>query len=311
MSNLEQYGLRPQLPLAFDHQVTGTFQECNRMAYYKHILGRDRVGADRTALNWGKTMHDVTEIWDTTHNVEQVFEHITSSLEENEEDRYGRTQGRMFEAFKEWVTYQQMNPIEILKTEQPVLIRCFDGDSCPYFEHGCGLEYGGRMDRIVRWDALVGPYDLKTTVMDEQDPIAEYRPSHQFMGYVWAASHLMDAHAWGIIVERVVTNKSKINVRRFPVSFTKDQIREWVQNEVRVQGRILKLFEESPADELAWTQNYFRCAKPWPCEFRDACLSSRDMGFRYRWLRDNTVEKRWDFRNPNGDAKSQEDNRNP
>jgi hypothetical protein len=303
MTDLERFGLRPQLPAAFDHQVTGTFGECERMAYYKHILGRDFIRGDRTALNWGKVFHDCTELWDVTSDLAQIHGFISESLEENEGDRYGRTQGRMFEAFKQWLMFRQMNPLEILRTEQPVLIRCDDGESCPYFpETGCGLEYGGRMDRIVRWDAMIGPLDFKTTVMDEQDPIGEYRPSHQFEGYVWAASHLMNQHAWGIIVERIVTNKSKIDIRRFPVSFTRDQIREWVQNEKRVQSRILHLFQEHPTDELEWVQNYFRCFKPWPCEFRDACLASRDMDFRYRWLRDNTVEKRWDFRNPSGQA---------
>lgn len=305
---LARFGLRPELPQAFDHQVTGTYGECERMAYYKHILGRNPTRGEKTALNWGKCFHDCTELWDTTQSIEAIHEFISNSLEENESDRYGRTQGRMFEAFQKWLVFRLANPLEILRTEQPVLITCTDGDSCPYFDEGCGLTYGGRMDRIVRWDAMIGPLDYKTTVMDEQDPIGEYRPSHQFEGYVWAASHLMNQHAWGIIVERIVTNKSKIDIRRFPVSFTKDQIREWVENEKRVQARILHQYQVSGTDELGWLQNYFRCFKPWPCEFREACLSSRDMDFRYRWLRDNTVEKRWDFRNPDGAILPEESN---
>lgn len=309
---LENYGLIPKLPEAFDHQVTGTFQECHRMAYYKHILGRERTHADKTALNWGKVFHGCTEVWDTTgQDPAAVKAYIDESLMENIEDRYGRTQGRMFEAFAEWAKWRVTHPLKILRTEQPVLVTCEDGDSCPYFpDTGCGLTYGGRIDRIVEWDGMVGPLDYKTTVMDETDPIGEYRPSHQFMGYVWAVSHLMNAHAWGIIVERLVTNKSKIKPDRFPVSFTRDNIREWVETEKVVQREIHTLFGEHPTDEIQWTQNYFRCFKPWPCEFRDACLSPRDMGFRYRWLRDNTVERRWDFRNPDGKGEAQIEPRN-
>ena len=301
---IERYGLRAQLPLAMDHQVTGTFQECNRRAFYQHILGRVPNRQDKTALSWGSVFHKVTEMWDISQDLETIHEYISTHLQENELDRYGRTQGRMFEAFQEWVKFRQINPLEVMRTEQPVLVSCKDGDSCPYFpKTGCGLVYGGRMDNIVRWDGLVGPLDKKTTVMDETDPISEYRPNHQFMGYVWVAGHLIGEHCWGIIVERIVTNKSKIKLGRFPVSFTKDNIREWVETERRVQARIHSLYEESPSDELAWTQNYFACFKPWPCAYRDACLSPRDAGFRYRWLRDNTTEKRWDFRNPDGENK--------
>jgi len=314
------------------------------MAYYKHILGRERTHADKTALNWGKVFHSCTEVWDTTgQNPDAVKALIDESLAENIEDRYGRTQGRMFEAFTTWAMWRAANPLKILRTEQPVLIKCDDGESCPYFPTttvckncgwerdeghdpasgtclhggdfedatgfeptgGCGLTYGGRIDRVVEWDGMIGPLDFKTTVMDETDPISEYRPSHQFMGYVWAVSHLMNSHSWGIIVERLVTNKSKIKVDRFPVSFTKDNIREWVETEKVVQREIHTLFGEHPTDEIQWTQNYFRCFKPWPCEFRDACLSPRDMGFRYRWLRDNTVERRWDFRNPDAKGEAQ------
>ncbi len=305
-ATLERFGLHPQLPEQFDHQVTGMFGECERMAYYVHILGRRKSQEDRTALNWGKTMHTAKEVWEITKDPAKVAEAIDAGLEENIEDRYGRTKGRMFEAFIKYAEFQQMNPIEVLRTEQPTAIECSAGVSCPYFKSGCGLTYGGRLDNIIRWQGMVGPLDLKTTVMDEQDPIAEYRPSHQFMGYVWVVSHLMAEHSWGIIVDRIVTNKSKIDIKRFPVSFTRDNIREWVENERVTQARLKHLYDHHAHDEQQWRQNYFRCSKPWPCSFRDACLASRDMNFRYKWLQQNTEERRWDFRNPDGDPKLQD-----
>jgi hypothetical protein len=302
MANMAKYGLRPQLPTQFDHQVTGTFGECERMAYWRHILGRERASGDNTALQWGKVMHTASEVWETEKDPIKVQSVITDNLNENLEDKYGRTQGRMFEAFLKYANFQAANPIEVLRTEQPTLLTCDSGTSCPYFDGGCGLTYGGRIDRVVRWQGMVGPLDIKTTVMNEQDPISEYRPNHQFMGYVWVVSHLMNDHSWGIIVDRIVTNKSSIDIKRFPVSFTRDNIREWVENERRIQARIHHLMETSPTDETAWVQNYFRCQKPWPCPFRDACLAPRDGDFRYKWLAQNTVERRWDFRNPDGEA---------
>jgi hypothetical protein len=297
---LAKHGLLPILPEQFDHQVTGMFMECERMAYYAHVLGRRKIHEDKTALNWGKTMHSAKEIWEVTKDPNEVMQVIDASLDDNIEDRYGRNKGRMFEAFLKYAEFCSSNPIEIIRTEQPTAIRCDLGVACPYFDQGCGLQYGGRLDNIIRWQGLVGPLDLKTTVMDEQDPIAEYRPSHQFMGYVWVVSHLMAEHSWGIIVDRVVTNKSKIDIRRFPVSFTRDNIREWVENERLAQSDIHKRFELSSHNEQGWRQNYFRCQKPWPCSYRDACLSSRDMNFRYKWLQQNTEERRWDFRDPDG-----------
>lgn len=299
MTDFARYGLHAKLPTEYDHQVTGTFGECERMAYWQHILGRKSTSQDRTALNWGSTMHACADLWSTTKDPAQVNAFIESSLDENNEDRYGRTKGRMFEAFLKYAQFQASNPLEVLRTEQPTLLTCDSGDACPYFpEGGCGLTYGGRIDKIIRWQGMVGPLDLKTTVMNDKDPVTEYRPSHQFMGYVWVVAHLMKDHCWGIIVDRIVTNKSNILINRFPVSFTRDNIREWVQNEKAMHGRIHYLFENYPEDETAWIQNYARCANPWPCAYRDACLSSRDGDFRYKWLAQHTEEWRWDFRDP-------------
>lgn len=295
---LEHYGFQFGLPEVCDHQVTGSFQECRRMAYYKHGLGREMLHTDKTALQWGKAMHTCAEVWETTKDPEAVYHAIKANLDENISDRYGRTQGRMFEAFMKWVEFRQNNPVEIVRTEQPTAVSCYDGESCPYFADGCQLTYAGRLDNVVKWDSIIGPLDIKTTVMDETDPVSEYRPNHQFMGYVWVLSHLMMSHSWGIIVERIVTNKSKIAINRYPISFNKDQIREWVMNEIVLQAELRALAENHPYNEIAWTQNHFRCYKPYPCEFRDVCIAPMEMGFRYKFLRDNSREHRWDYRNP-------------
>lgn len=304
MVDFARFGLHPKMPEKFDHQVTGTFGECERMAYYQHILGRRSTSSDRTALNWGSAMHACSDIWSKTQDPAQVQELIESSLDENAEDRYGRTKGRLFEAFLKYAQFQASNPLEVMRTEQPTLITCDDGESCPYFADGCGLTYGGRIDKIVRWQGMVGPLDLKTTVMNDKDPVTEYRPSHQFMGYVWVVAHLMKDHCWGAIVDRVVTNKSNILISRFPVSFTKDNIKDWVRNEKALHGRIHYLFENYPEQEEMWIQNYARCANPYPCAYRDVCLSGSEMDFRYKWLAQNTTEVRWDFVNPDAEEKT-------
>lgn len=328
---LSDYGLVPMFNdnMVFDHQVSGTFGECERWAWYQHVLGRSSKGSS-FALDWGKAFHAATEAWDyaqgelaagrpltlqitpaqsvATTIEDMVVGAITANLPENNEDRYGRTRGRMFEAFVQWLEYCKVNPIKILRTEQSVIVQCNSGSHCPYFPTsptGCGLKYGGRMDRIIEWNGIRGPKDLKTTVMDEQDPLVQYRPSHQFEGYVWMASHLMDGHCWGIIVERIVTNKSKIKIDRFPVSYTKDNIREWVVNELENQERFRYLVANHPEDMFRWRQNYARCGTPWPCPYRDVCLSPTTGGFRYKLLRDNYVEKRWDFTNPDADILAQ------
>lgn len=327
---LSQFGLVPRFSeeMVFDHQITGTFGECERWAFYQHVLGRTGKGSS-FALDWGKAFHAATEMWDygqselqagrelrmetspgtfvQTTIQDMVIGAITANLPENNDDRYGRSRGRMFEAFVQWLEYCKMNPLKILRTEQSVTVRCESGDHCPYFPDspdGCGLTYGGRMDRIVEHQGIAGPKDLKTTVMDESDPLIVYRPSHQFQGYVWLASHLMHRHCWGIIVERIVTNKSKIKIDRFPVSFTKDNCREWVFNELEMQRRFRHQVANHINDESKWTQNYARCGTPWPCPYRDVCLSPTTGGFRYKLLRDNFVEKRWDFHNPDADIQA-------
>lgn len=296
----EQAGLSFRLPVLADHTMSGTFGECLRMGYYAHGLGLIPQET-RMALHWGKTFHAVTETWQTTSNPDAVANVIRENIEVDTGDRYGRNQSRMVEAFVEWVKYNRENPIEVLRTEQPTAIKCLSGENCPYnpnSEHGCNLEYGGRLDRIVRWNNLVGPLDIKTTIYDESDPTITYKPSHQMEGYLWIVAHLIGRHPWGVIVERVVCNKSKLFVRRFPVPYAADLIREWAENERRRLVKLRKMAEEFPFEEIEWEQNHGRCSKPYMCEFRQLCLAPRDMDFRLRLMRDNYLVRRWDFTNP-------------
>lgn len=302
---LEKYGLRPQMPPIWDHQVSGAFQECNRMGWYRHILGRI-FDEDAFALVWGKVFHRITEIWQTTQDLQAIINYINENIPEVVEDRYGRDRNRMVQAFTTWATYHQQNPIEILRTEQPTMVGCLD-EACPYSDTGCSLVYGGRLDRIVRWQQMVGPLDIKTSVMDEVDPISEYKPNHQIMGYIWLTAHLIGSHPWGCIVEKVICNKSKLLVKRFPVPYSKDLIREWVDGEKLRQTTVKERFGAHSHSEQHWEQNHFRCWKPYPCHYRDVCLAPRDMEFRLKYLRDNTKERRWDFNDPDGETNGRSD----
>ena len=300
---LSDYGLSFRMPEVFDHQISGTFGECQRMAYYRFGLGRTKRFGDSLALLWGKVFHACTDIWHTTKDQDAIAA-LIDTIPEDTGDRNGRNRQRMMELFIAWVEWDAKNPLTILRTEQAVTVRCDHGDQCPYFPDnldGCGLTYGGRQDRIVEHNGIVGPLDIKTTVMDETDPLVAWRPDHQFMGYIWQASHLMQKHCWSIIVLRVVCNKGKMDFRYFPVSFPIDAIREWVENERTLQGRFKWLAEQFPNDEIQWAQNYARCGKPYPCEFRDVCLAPQKYGFRYKVLRDQYQERRWDFTDPDGE----------
>lgn len=277
-----------------DHQLSGTFGECERMAYYSQVIGRQRREVS-TSLDWGKTFHACADILETTRDIQAVEDFINKNLYEDPEDYYGRSRARMFEVLTKWVEWRQTNPIKVLRTEQPTVIRCQEGTPCPYYEEGCGLEYGGIMDRIVEWQGYLGPLDFKTTVMTNKDPANEFRLSHQLQGYVWIASHLLGNHCWGGIIERVITNKSKIEFGRFPIAYSRNLIREWVENEKVLQADFRYKLENHPDNEIAWRQNRGRCWEPYPCQYRDVCLSSREKGFRQRWLLDNTVERRWNF----------------
>lgn len=282
-------------PESFDHQVSGTYEECQRMALYRFVWGRIPKG-EGFALLWGRTFHKVVEVWLETGDLTQVMAVIETNIPEDTDDRYGRNQRKMQDAFVEWVKFNQVNPLEVVSTEQVVTILC--DSTCPYSESGCGLAYGGRMDRIVNWNSLVGPLDIKTTVMQASDPIAEFRPDHQIGGYVWLASHILGKHCWGAIIEQVIANKSNLRVRRFPIPFAEDHIREWMETEKLRQAEFRAKVLQHPYDEIQWRQNFGRCWKPYPCHYRDVCLSPRNYGFRLRWLRDNTDESRWDYNNP-------------
>lgn len=292
------FGLKAQLPEVFDHSFTGTYLECEQMAYLQTILGR-RGKIKGWALVWGSVFHKIAQMWQdnpAVETIDKIQEVIELNIPEDVEDRYGRVRYRMQELFLAWVEFRRQQPVEILRTEQPVVIECRKGEPCPYFDDGCGLTYGGRLDQIVRWNQLVGPLDFKTTIMTESDPLKEYKPSHQMMGYTWQTTHLMGKECWGAIVERLICNKSKIAISRHPVSFATDLIREWAEREVVVHAEIREKFRLHGNNPAAWKTNYARCAKPYLCAFRDICTSPRDAGFRWRWVRDNTIEHRFDFR---------------
>lgn len=293
----KNYGITAALQEIKDHSFTGTYLECERMALYQTIWGRRGKYGDSYTLHWGKVFHKLAEVWQQRQDINEVIQYIDLNIPEEVDDRYGRNRGRMQELFIAWVTFRRTDPLEILRTEQPTTIACLGGP-CPYNEKGCGLVYGGKLDEIARWNQMIGPLDFKTTVMDKTDPGAEYRPSHQMEGYTWITGHLIGKPCWGTIVERLVCNKSKIKIDRFPVSFDRDHIQEWIETEKDTHAEINQKFLDHPYNERAWKQNKARCFLPYPCRFRDVCNAPRDFGFRLRWMRDNTEEKRFDFRNP-------------
>lgn len=301
MSNqalITSFGIRAELPQFFDNQVTGNFSECERRVLYATLWARRWIGRDDTALSWGKVFHKGTEILKTTQDVDYLNTYIHENLDENLDDRYGRTRGRMFEALVTWLEWRRLHPIKTIRTEQATIVKC--DKPCIYYPDkpdGCGLIYGGIQDEIVDWQGYIGPLDYKTTVMTDSDPMETYRMDHQMMGYNWIASHLLGRHCWGVIVERIITNKSKIDIARFPIPYSKDQIRQWVRNEIHLQARLKKLAAEHPYDEEFWTQNYKACDNPYKCAYKEICIAPTDMNFRYKHLRDRTREERWDFTN--------------
>jgi hypothetical protein len=292
----ERYGLHPVLPAKFDHSTSGIFQECERMFYWMHVLGRVPK-LENYSFRWGKTFHKVVECWLLTGDTDAVMQIISEDIPEITEDRYGRNRRRMVDLFVEWAKFDAQNQLKVMHTEQPITIACLDGP-CPYSDSGCGLVYGGRLDRIVDWNGIVGPLDVKTSVTDDQDPVAEYKPSHQMMGYLWLGAHIMGKHIWGVILEKAVCNKGKLQIKRHPITFTKDNVREWAENEIRLQTRIADRFRTSAFVQEDWVQNHFRCYKPYKCAYREVCLAPRDMDFRLKFLATNTVEARWDYENP-------------
>ena len=298
----EQFGFTAQLPEEFDHQITGTYGECQRMLYYTHVLGRRRTIDQSYALLWGTVFHKIAELWKRNHNLDEVIAVIETNIPETIQDKYGRDQRRMQEVFLEWVKYNKFNPLETLTiggeaaVEAAVCVSCCD--PCPLSEHGCGITYAGRIDEPVRWNRLIGPLDYKTTVMNEQDPTGEYKLSHQMTGYVWLISHLIGGRSWGAIIERILCNKSALEVHRYPVPMQADQLREFAQTEKLDQAEIRQKLADHPFDEIHWRQNRGRCYKPYLCLWREVCMSPRDMNFRYNWLKAHTKEKRWDYRDP-------------
>jgi hypothetical protein len=294
----DRYGLHIREPELWDNTISSAFGECNRLGWYQHALGLVPK-TENYSFTWGKVYHKITEIWNVTRSPDAITQVIMDFIPEHVEDRYKRTRSRMMELFVAWAEFCEKNPLKILHNEQSTVVACLD-DPCPYSDHGCGLVYGGRLDVIADWNGIVGPLDRKTSVSDDADPIAEYKPSQQMEGYTWISSHLIGRHCWGVILEKAVCNSSKLIIKRHPISYSKDMIREWVGNEIRRQRRIRDRLRSPDAYRMEeWEQNYFRCYKPFQCAYRDLCTSPIEGDFRFKMMRDQYVEARWDFKNPN------------
>lgn len=301
VKSMEELGFTFQLPEFFDNQVTGTYLECERMMYYRHGLGRVMnkvfVGEDYN-LVWGLVFHKLVEVWTERRNIEEIINLIDLNIPEEVDDRYGRNRGRMAELFAEWVKFTDANPLEIIANEQATAVIC-GTDPCPYSETGCNLAYAGRLDKIVKWNALVGPLDIKTTIAKDDNVSEKHRPSHQMEGYTWMTSHLIGRHCWGTIIEQAICNKSIIDIRRFPISFSEGEIREWVETERITQAEVREKAIRYPFSEIHWKQNKARCwRRGAPCTFKGVCSASPDANFRHKWLLGNSKEIRWDFQNP-------------
>src|SRR5574341_1702121 len=111
MADLERFGLVPKMPDVLDHSFTGTYLECERMGYYQGVLGRRLNRMDQYALVWGTVFHMIADAWISRKDLNEVINIITANIPEDVEDRYGRTQRRMQEAFLEWAKFRERDPI--------------------------------------------------------------------------------------------------------------------------------------------------------------------------------------------------------
>ena len=141
-------------------------------------------------------------------------------------------------------------------------------------------------------DVRRGSYAVRDFVLEYCSGDLEFEPGAKFR-YNNSGYFLL-----GAIIEQAIINKSKIKIHRFPIPFTEDQIREWAETERLMQAEIRQKAIDHPYNEVMWRQNKSRCWEPYRCSYREICLSSRDMDFRAKWMRDNTVERRWDFVTP-------------
>lgn len=225
-----------KLPAIVDGTWLGAIQRCWRYGYYAHVMHlRPRKVA--VALNFGIAIHDAVHVWYTGKHPErpdddpvcepksetaaQLAIHFTlnnKDIQSNEDSRNANFAATVVlpAYFEEYAT----EPFEVVGSE---IGFCFP------LEQGSNIVYGGRFDRLLRWeDGRLMIADTKTTSRLGSYYMAKFRPHLSITGYITQAGVLMGEQIFGCMIDAISTAKNpQSRFLRDITTRTPAEVQEW------------------------------------------------------------------------------------
>lgn len=190
-----------------DNTVLSWHERCPKLYEYAALRGLRRKSAETGAgesppLQFGSILHAGLETWYRTHNANMALATVRDYKNFHEYPEEYRTRGRALVTIAEYIDWWGQNTLwwgdEVIFTETPFIL-----------EDSMGFRYGGRIDLIVDYHGKPWVVDHKSTSRGGNDWWNQFKISPQMIGYVWAASLLHGEPVAGVIINRLVVNKTK------------------------------------------------------------------------------------------------------
>lgn len=276
-------------PEIMDSSKTQTDLECSRKFYWQYI--RHLVPKDRQmALSFGSAVHEALNIWYATYQPELALKAFTDAWEGDEVRDDLRTRERGIAILAAYFKKYEVEPFEWLALERSFNLPLEERD-CP----DCGMAFkyntqirrsewrcsychspyfvptwSGKIDGIIKWGSQYYVVDHKTSSRLGWTYFAQFRPSVQMTGYVWAAQQMIGKPISGVVINAIGVYKSKMHFERDISSREPWEVDEFVEEAIY---RIEEIRKRDVHNLKEWHPNWTSCGDWGGCRFRDLCLT--------------------------------------
>lgn len=256
--------------MRLSYSTLSLFNTCPRLFHYrveKNLVSRMYEG---NALSVGSALH---------HAVARMYAGVHSQAAIQEAlDLYDQTNKNIVDPKVADGRYQ----LEVSLKAYPWVAKDFDYVESieKNLEHEIlpGINFEGRIDRLVRFNTRTYIHDTKTTGLRHNDAILIQRIRMQYVGYAWLVKHVLGRTVDGVIVDLVFKPKvyrtrrgefssaSEPAFHREPIPILQhnyDEFEEWARD------TIARIHAEPRPMNTDSCYRYFR-----PCSFSSACLET-------------------------------------
>ena len=322
-----------------DNSERSTYRSCMRLGLYQYGLQRGMIGIN-FSFQFGTAYHDFRERMEdlmremdepelTDEIFDKALEYATRSWEDppighpKEFLDYGRLTRTCMEAAIRVKQEIKSGQVTIMRSEDsfdlelPYVVCYACGNAWlvevedyqeRYSCQQCGKEegrrarHGGRSDQFTKFLGGLHVRDFKTTSYKHRYLFQKYEMNSQTQGYYWAGSLLSGRRFDGVLIEQVYNTKRQgPDISQIAIEMSAGAIEQWIASQMMWDSFIRTAYSRvGELGYLAFPQNTEHCTQYGLCKFYGACQESSGKLID-KWLEAFTVEKVWDFTNPDGD----------